>query len=416
MRRRIAVTCSALLIASGMCQSPAAAAEPPDGVAPAAPAAAGDPDAINRQNATLLDVASGHRAGSGGTYLDRATGELVVRYVDNADGRTLRAKLESRPRRAGDERIRFEKTGTPIAELRETAQRLAKDRSWAGADAGAVHGVWLNESKLRLVVSATGRSEALIAAVTAATGLVPEIALSKTGPVQQDTRRADTGLVQGGAALWLGSGGSGNTSADCTSGFRMTRGGTNSNWMTTAGHCSTDANGNPVNGVWFWNSGTAVGRSSSNYFNLGTDVAMLAPADTRAFSRYIWFGERNATVKRAVTAKNTALPAVDSAVFVSGANGGLVHGVVEATNSPHPDCPGATVLINTRSAGHPQSGATLRGDSGAPVFKYNTTTSDTTDVTAVGSHSCGDGVSRSWFVPIQDVERATGSVVVIGGN
>jgi hypothetical protein len=195
----------------------------------------------------------------------------------------------------------------------------------------------------------------------------------------------------------------------------MTRGSTSSNWITTAGHCSTDANDNPVNGVWFWNSGTAVGRTSSNYLALGTDIAMLAPAATRAFSRLVWFGERETQGLRGVTAKNTASPAVGSAVFVSGANGGLVHGVVSSANVTSPCSPGATVRINTVT-GHAQSGPVLGGDSGGPVFKYNVATGDSTDITAVGSMTCSNRVNSASFVPIHRVESATDSVVVIGGN
>jgi hypothetical protein len=117
-----------------------------------------------------------------------------------------------------------------------------------------------------------------------------------------------------------------------------------------------------------------------------------------------------------VTAKNTTMPAINSAVFVSGSNGGLVHGIVISTTDTS-FCPGrqSTVVIHTMN-GHAQSGPVLGGDSGGPVFKYNVATSDPDDITAVGSLTCSNRIDRASIVPIHIVEAVTDSTVVIGGN
>ncbi|MEU5948897.1 hypothetical protein ABZ793_25515 [Micromonospora sp. NPDC047465] len=407
MRRPVLILGSVLLLLAGMGHPADAAPDEAPGPRAGAGTLAVDIDAVSRQNERLEALLAGHRAGSGGTYFDEATGQLVVRYVDNADGASLKARLDATARHAGDVGIRFERTTTSIDSLRAAARKLDDSRDWAGPHAGRVHQVTLDELRAQLVIHASGEAGQLTAAATRATGFTPRVSVTATGIVQQISRRNDVSLYNGGMALWSGSDGSGSDSAFCTTGFRMTRGGTNSNWMTTAGHCGP-------NGRIFWHNGRAVARVSSNYEPLGTDVAMLAPwVDGEAFSRYIWFGPTNTSTKRGVTGKNTTWPAVGSAVYVSGANGGLVHGLVTSTTET---CAGMRMVqVDTRT-GHANDGATLGGDSGAPVVRWNTATSDTTDVVAVGSHACGDGYTTSYFVPIHQVEAATDATVVVGGN
>ncbi|RQX10432.1 hypothetical protein [Micromonospora arida] len=184
--------------------------------------------------------------------------------------------------------------------------------------------------------------------------------MSRTGPAQQ-SRRSDTAPFYGGLAIWTGSTGSPSTAdADCTTGFRMTPGGTN-----------------------------------------------------RYFSFYSSFGERNTSTANPVSGKNTDWPAVGSGLYVSGADGGLVYGRVTSING---SCGGERMVTADTDTGHSQDGATLAGDSGAPVTRWNTATSATNDLSAVGSHSCGNSVNTSWFVPIHRVEAATGAVVAVGGT
>jgi hypothetical protein len=186
----------------------------------------------------------------------------------------------------------------------------------------------------------------------------------------------------------------------------MTRGGTNSNWVTTAGHCG-------VNDDWFWHNGAWIHRMSSDYQGQGVDVALLKPEGGIA-SRFIWFGDANTNTAYGVTAKLTTWPAVGSAVYISGANSGLTYGLVSAINS---DCGGATTVTVDKDVDHPNAGPTEGGDSGAPVVRWNTaTTGDTHDLTAVGVHVCGNGLDTGWFTPIHLVEDISDSVVVVAGT
>lgn len=408
MRRRIAFVSCVLLAVTGttsaaQAQVSTAAAE---NMSTVGFAAAVDTEAMTRQFHRLKAMAAAHPEGAGSTYFDEATGQLVVRYVDNQDGAALRATGSAFRAQAGDVPVRYEAAAHSLHRLEEATRSLNDDLGWAGAQAAMVHQVRLDELADQIIIEAAGEAEALTAAATKATGITPQVVVSPTGPADQ-SRRSDTAPYYGGLAIWAGSTGSPATAdAFCTTGFRMTRGGTNSNWVTTAGHCG-------ANGTQFWHPGGNAVRVSSNYESLGTDVAMLAPIGDRYFSRYSWFGGRNTTTANPVSGKNTTWPAVGSAVYVSGSNGGLVYGLVTSTNGT---CGGERmVVINTRS-GHPNDGATLGGDSGAPVTRWNTDTSATNDLVAVGSHACGNAVNASWFVPIHRVEAATGAVVVVGGT
>lgn len=402
-----AVAGSALLLILGMAPpASAGAVEPVDSDAGTG-AFVLDHDALNRQNARLAAVEAAFADAAGGIYLDEAAGELVVRYINDQRGAALRARMNSLPRLAGDLPVRFEETKVPMSRLRAATDMLDDDRGWAGADAGRIHQVSLDELTPQIVVHASGQPERIAAAAAKATGFTPQVVVSKAGFERDDSRRDDTGLYNGGMVLWDTSAGSGDDNAFCTAGFRMTRGGNNSRWMTTAGHCG-------ANGTRFFHDGRRVVRVSSNYDTLGTDIAMLAPVENgEAFSRYVWFGGRDTTTKRPVTAKNTRMPVVGSAVFISGGNSGLIHGVVISTSM---ECNGQRMVAVDTVTGHPRDGRNVGGDSGAPVFAYNPVTSDPNDIRAVGSHTCSDDDDLSLFEPIHEIENITNSVVVIGGN
>ncbi|WP_124820751.1 hypothetical protein [Micromonospora ureilytica] len=408
MRRRTVLVSCVLVAVVGT--SSAAQADPPtpesENLTTVGFAASIDTEAVNRQFHRLKAMAATYPEGSGSTYFDEATGQLVVRYVENQEGARWRATGRSLRALAGDVPIRYEATAISLARLEEATKSLNDSRTWAGELAGMVHQVRLDELADQIVIEAAGEAEKLATAAIRATGIKPRVTVSQAGPAPQ-SRRSDTAPFYGGLAIWAGSTGSPSTAdASCTTGFRMTRGGTNSNWVTTAGHCGT-------NGDEFWHPGGWAVRISSDYESLGTDIAMLAPLGDRYFSRYSWFGERNTSTANPVSGKNTGWPAVGSAVYVSGANGGLVYGRVTSING---SCGGERMVVVDTDTGHAQDGATLGGDSGAPVTRWNTATSATNDLAAVGSHSCGNSVNASWFVPIHRVEAATDAVVVVDGN
>ncbi|WP_117209852.1 hypothetical protein [Allorhizocola rhizosphaerae] len=373
-------------------------------------AAGVDHNAMTAQFHRLQAVAALHPDGAGGTYFDEKTGQLVVRYVQNADGARLKSKLSLQPFRVGEVAVRFEPTAIPMQRLKAATKRLRESKAWAGAHAASVHQVRLDELTPQIVIEASGDSEALVAAVVKATGLTPRVNISDAGVVEA-SRRADPFPYNGGLALWrsnLDANGVNQRTEDafCTTGFRMTRGGTDSAWVTTAGHCATS-------GSLFWHDGWNL-RVRSNYLAGGTDVSMLAGENGAYFSRYLWFGGRDTSNINPVTAKLTGWPAIGSAVYFSGANGGLVYGLVTATNNT--DCNGTPLVVVDTDTGHTHDGAVLGGDSGGPAVRWNTATSATHDLTAEGIITCSNRNNVALFTPIHRVEAATGAVVVVGGT
>lgn len=149
-----------------------------------------DDDAMNRQFHRLQALGETLSDGAGGTYFDPATGQLVVRILNNASGRSLKARAQAEERRPGDVPIRFESTDVSMKRL-QTARKLLNDsRDWAGPHAKLVHQVWLDELKAQLVIEASGASDELIAAAVVATGLTPSVNISTEG-FSETSRRDD---------------------------------------------------------------------------------------------------------------------------------------------------------------------------------------------------------------------------------
>ncbi|KAB1945576.1 hypothetical protein F8271_07925 [Micromonospora sp. ALFpr18c] len=411
MRRRMVLICC-VVTTIVVTSSPAQANESTAGPAPQTGfAAAVDVEAMTAQFHRLEAVAAAHPDGAGGTYFDEQTGQLVVRQVQNTEGDRLRSAVGSRSRQAGEVPVRFETTAVPIKRLEAAVARLESSRTWAGSHAASVDRVKLDRLAAQVVIHASGDADALVAAAVRATGVTPRVSISKAG-ITPASRRVDTAPYYGGLAMFnynvTAAGGNPRTvDAYCTTGFRMTRGGTNSNWVTTAGHCGS-------NGTTFWHNGGWNLRVSSNYLSLGTDVSMVAGENGAYFSRYSWFGERDASTANPVTAKLTGWPAVGSAVYISGSNGGLVYGRV--TDTGNTGCTGSPVVEVDTVTGHAQDGPVLGGDSGGPVTRWNSATSATNDLVAEGSITCSDRSSYAEFDPIHRIEAATGAVVVVAGT
>ncbi|RQX07759.1 hypothetical protein DLJ59_02495 [Micromonospora inaquosa] len=76
-------------------------------------AAGVDTEAMNRQFHRLKAMAANYPEGSGSTYFDEATGQLVVRYVKNQEGDLWRANGRSMRALAGEVPIRYEATPSP---------------------------------------------------------------------------------------------------------------------------------------------------------------------------------------------------------------------------------------------------------------------------------------------------------------
>ncbi|MEV0808825.1 hypothetical protein [Micromonospora sp. NPDC050200] len=411
MRRRMVFICCVLTTIAAT-TSTAQAKEPVAKPATQPGFAAGvDVEAMTAQFHRLEAVAAAHPDGAGGTYFDEATGQLVVRQVRNAEGDRLRSAVGLRSRQAGEVPVRFETTAVPMKRLEAATEQLESSRAWAGAHAASIHRVKLDRLAAQIVIHASGDADALVAAAVKATGVTPQVSISKAG-MTPASRRVDSIPYYGGLALFdynVTAAGDNPRTVDayCTTGFRMTRGGTNSNWVTTAGHCAP-------NGTYFWHNGGWNLRVSSNYRSLGTDVSMLAGENGAYFSRYSWFGSRDTSTANPVTAKLTGWPAIGSAVYMSGSNGGLVYGRV--TDTGNTGCTGSPVVEVDTVTGHPEDGPVLGGDSGGPVTRWNTATTATNDLVAEGSITCSDRSSYAEFDPIHRIEAATGAVVVVAGT
>jgi hypothetical protein len=420
MRRLTTVVGAIVLMTIGIIQ-PAVAHSARHAAADVAVTAAVDVDALNRQAEWLRAVEQTNPHSAGGTYFDEATGQMVVRYVDNAGGTALRNSIASMVEQPGAAPIRYERTNVPIATLRAAVQKLNSTRAWAGSAAGRFHQARLNVLTAEVTIDVSGDAERLVAAADRATGITPRAEISESGIVAQ-SRRHDDQLLNGGLAIWntcatatpaVGCPADVNGNAWCTTGFRMTRGGANSGFMTTAGHCGG-------NGTVFWHGERAVARVSSNYSTSGTtgvDISLLGLVNASdAFSREVWFGGRNATETVPVSAKNTTWPVIGSSVFISGANSGLLRATVTDVGVECRDLFGNLLVEGPMIQVATEGGFTVGGDSGAPVFAYNSLTPAADDVRAVGSNSCGNGSSASLITPIHRIESVSGSVVVIGGN
>jgi hypothetical protein len=418
MRRPTLVLSAILLLVAGFAAPAAAQADPP----PAAGRSAIDVDALNRQAERLRGVARANPGTAGGSYFDEATGQMVVRYVGEAGLRAMRGGTAGAARQSGEIPIRYERTAVPIATLEAAVDKLNHTRAWAGPAAGRFHLATLNVPRAEVKITVSGEAEQLAAAAARATGVTPRVEIVAGGPVA-DSRRNDSGLLNGGLAIWDTC--AAPTPRDscpndvdgfayCTTGFRMVRD-TNSKMMTTAGHCGGD---NGENGKVFWHRDRAVARVSSNYLRSGTtgvDIALLGVLDSSdAFSREVWFGEQDATETRPVSAKNTTWPAEGSTVLISGANSGLLRAQVTRVAVTDYTCNVEGPMIQMETEG----GYNIGGDSGAPVFAYNPLTSDPDDLRAVGSHSCSDqgAGTTSFSTPIHRIESASGAVIVVGGN
>ncbi len=420
MRRPATIIGVILLMTMGIIQ-PANAQSGTPAISAGAAKSVINVDALGRQAERLRTAAQANPRSAGGSYFDEATGQMVVRYVDDAGGRALRASVTGMVAEPGAVPIRYERTDVPIATLRAAVQKLNSTRAWAGPAAGRFHLATLDVPRNEVTIKVSGDGHQLAAAAARATGVTPRIDITDSGAVPA-SRRDDDNLLNGGLAIWhtcaTGTPRPGCPvdadvdDAHCTTGFRMLRG--TNNFMTTAGHCGD-------NGDVFWHRDRAIARISSDYQHSGTigvDIALLARLDDRdAFSRNVWFGGRDATRTVPVSAKNTTWPVEGTHVFVSGANTGLQRARVVDV--------GVSIDCRDQQGGNPvegpmievrvEDGHNMLGDSGSPVFVYNPATPAVDDVRAVGTLSCISG-STSYITPIHRIESVSDAVVVIGGN
>jgi hypothetical protein len=297
--------------------------------------------------------------------------------------------------------------------MRALATEMRESKKWANEHASKVYDVYLDEWRYRISIDVGAEPAKVAAAAERAFGVNPQVILAKHDYNLQ-TRRIETdNVLQGGQAIWETTTPSPAVDdAFCTTGFRMSRG-SNSNLMTTAGHCGS-------NGKQWWHPAPAsfFAKTSSNWYP-STDISLLGPTGlyTFGFSRYSWFGAQNTNTSYPISAKMISFPIAGSAYYINGANSGLIYGrVLDATDVCSTDDPNhhVQVIMDTQT-GRPSDGTTFPGDSGAPVTSWNTATPET-DLIASGSLTCGNGSNRSVFEAINVIESVSGATVVTGGN
>ncbi len=393
MRRPAVLAAALTLLAVGL---PAAAP-----AAPAAPAGL-DTNRLARQYERLQAWADRFPDKIGTIVYDEQAQRLVVKVGQSAAAQALR---QSTPLLAGDDAVpvTFAVAATSRAQL-----RAARDfRSWAGDLAGSINHVTVDEPRERVIVLVDDRVAEVTARAEAALGFTPEVYIGRMLPV---SRRFDTPSYYGGIPLWYGPQSSPATAeADCTLGFKLKKS-NGTTWTSTAGHCGP-------NETHYWhNAGNSIARVSGNYYPGSTvDVAILGADPGASWSSRIWLGGKDGSRSVPVTAvQSTYLPS-GAGVYFSGADGGQVYGTI---SNPQTYCGQFETVEVYTGWGYP----VYPGDSGGPVVRWNTSTSATDDVVAVGMIECAGGiyVNGSWlyngyahFTPIHRIQQTLNATVAL---
>jgi hypothetical protein len=359
--------------------------------------------------AAAFDEALQTFAAYGGTYWHR-DGELRVRIAYNrADGseadRVAREVLAKIHDVHGG--IHIESTSVSLRDLYSWAEQ-AED-GLANIAAHDVIDTSVNELCQYVDVFVKSPATARLSANESS-----RYAVSAAPRKADGTRSHDESPYYGGVRLWYSPNGSPDPIhydlADCTAGFTMLRSG--SRYISTAGHCSDEADFDPP---YYTDFGNYVGSEAVNPFecvpkpndpcdrNSWVDIQLLA---NMTYHSPIWFGGWNTQGWRYVTAKQS-LPSVGTAVWISGGNSGLLQASVQ---NRYDTCFGSPTV----RVGIWDDQSALGGDSGSPVVRANAATARTDDVTALGSFTCYDTNDPvGYYTRVDFMEGATDSSLVL---
>jgi streptogrisin D len=323
-------------------------------VSPVAQAAPAEPDRTARQLAaadtavTLTDQLGGRTAG---TYLDTATGQLVVTVTDAAAAETARA--------AGGVARLVSRSGAELAQVTSTLDASAR----IAGTAWAVDPV-SNQVVVTVDSTVTGAKLAKVEAVVARFGSAAR--LERAAGVFALT-------IAGGDAIYGGG-------SRCSLGFNV-RSGSGREYFLTAGHCTNIAS------TWYANS--------SRTTLLGPRVVSSFPGNDFGIVRYDSSISRPGTVNlyngstRDITGSGNAV--VGQSVQRSGSTTGLRSGSVTAVNATVTYPQGTvTGLIRTNVCAQP-------GDSGGALFAGSTALG----LTSGGSGNCTSG-GTTFFQPVSE--------------
>jgi streptogrisin D len=307
----------------------------------AAPAQAITPKPDPEKIATTMAKRLGAR--SAGSYLDRASGRLVVTVTNAADANAVRA--------AGAVPKSVTRSGTDLSRVTANLGRTAKVPGTAWAVDPATNKVVVSVDS-----TVTGAKLAKVRAAAARLGDAVR--------VEHVAGRFSTRISGGDAIL--------GTQFRCSLGFNVQGGG--STFFITAGHCGN------VEPTWFTSGGEVIGNTVDSQFP-GNDFALVqytgsVPAEGTAGGQDI----------------TTAADAfVGESVQRRGSTTGVHGGTVTATNQTV-NFPEGTVfgMIQTNVCAEP-------GDSGGPLYDGGTALG----ITSGGSGDCTSG-GVTFFQPITE--------------
>jgi streptogrisin D len=296
-----------------------------------------DPDTI----ATTMSHKLGAR--SAGSYLDRASGRLVVTVTSAADADAVRA--------AGGVPKSVSRSGADLSQVTATLGRTAKVPGTAWAVDPATNTVVVSVD-----ASVTGAKLAKVQAAAAKLGDVVQI---------QHVAGTFTTRISGGDAI-LGS------QVRCSLGFNVQGGG--ATFFITAGHCGN------IEPTWSTSGGEVIGNTVDSQFP-GNDFALVQYTGSVPAEGTVG-GQDITTAADAV---------VGEPVQRLGSTTGLHGGTVTATNQTV-NFPEGTVtgMIQTDVCAEP-------GDSGGPLFDGGTALG----ITSGGSGNCTTG-GVTFYQPITE--------------
>jgi streptogrisin D len=317
----------------------------------ASPAQAVSPRPDPEKIATTMSQRLGAR--SAGSYLDRASGRLVVTVTNAADAAAVRT--------AGGMPKTVTRSGTALSQVTATLDRTAKVPGTAWAVDPAT-----NQVVVSVDDTVTGAKLAKVRAATAKLG----------GAVRmQHMAGTFSTRISGGDAI-LG------TQFRCSLGFNVTDG--SANFFITAGHCGN------VEPTWSTSGGDVIGDTVDSQFP-DNDFALVqytgsVPAEGTAG------GQDITTAADAVVGES-----VERRGSTTGVHGGTVTATDQTVNFPEGTVNG---MIQTTVCAEP-------GDSGGPLYDGGTALG----ITSGGSGDCTSG-GVTFFQPVTEALSAYGVSVL----
>ncbi|MBC6461799.1 S1 family peptidase, partial [Actinomadura sp. HBU206391] len=296
---------------------------------------------------TVLEQRLGTR--SAGSYLDAASGKLVVTVTDTAAAQSVAA--------AGGVAKTVARSGAELQKVTDALHRSARiaGTAWAVDPAS-------NQVLISVDESVKGAKLAKVKSVAAKFGSAARI---------EHVAGKFTPLIAGGQAIYSGG-------SRCSLGFNV-RNSAGTQYFLTAGHCTNI-------GTTWTNGSTTLGTRAGTSFP-GNDYGIVRYTNTtiaKEGSVYLYGGYQDIT--------SAATPAVGQSVRRSGSTTGVRSGTVTALNQTVTYSGSGTVsgLIRTTVCAQP-------GDSGGSLFSGTTALG----LTSGGSGNCTSG-GTTFFQPVTE--------------